>query len=399
MLNSLLQNEKGTLFVPQRARRGADRDETGARGMAREPKLERLEIPAECRVVKDWFPTRADAEAALQAIRLHINSTGRTHDSFCHTHTKPPREAVPVYLDEFVIPARYRKAKRFCPCPCCLDEFGKFGRGRIAWFPDERVIRLIGEDCFAALNPEGHEQARDLRDAEIARRRHTNFLLANLGRLPEVIEVIGRALVVARSVEQLHTLLHNRLGMVGLNLWRHVRREGALHINVKEQEFRRGGDGEMYPHDVDASRVFATLPGYEILDPAAPHLSAALERCLERIRRYNYGEGWQAAIDGLGDEDRRVAAETLSRSVKTVVDTIAEIEKLRRFAERVTINTLRAWGVHEGCPVPFNYVHEGTHITFGRSDSRIAQVPLPRDLQNQIGQIEFWTGLEPRRRE
>ncbi|MGE3712732.1 MAG: hypothetical protein AB7G35_24065 [Hyphomicrobiaceae bacterium] len=38
------------------------------------------------------------------------------------------------------------------------------------------------------------------------------------------------------------------------------------------------------------------------------------------------------------------------------------------------------------------------HISFGRSDYQSVGVPLAKELQNHIGLIEFWTGLEPRRR-
>lgn len=127
--------------------------------VARQNRLERLDIPEASRAIKDWFSTRESAEAVISAIRAHIKTTGKTHTCFCHTHTKPDRNAVPVYIADFEIPERFRKAKRFCPCPCCRAEFGKFGHGKIAWFPNERVIRLIGPDCFAALNPEAHAKA------------------------------------------------------------------------------------------------------------------------------------------------------------------------------------------------------------------------------------------------
>jgi hypothetical protein len=144
--------------------------------MARESKLERLAIPAESKVVKDWFPTRESADAVVGAIRAHIAATGQTYTCFCHTHTKPPPDAVPVYLAEVDLPERFLKAKRFCPCPCCWPEFGKFGHGMIAWFPAEHVIRIIGQDCFASLNPEVHAQARRNFDIEQERRRNTDFM-------------------------------------------------------------------------------------------------------------------------------------------------------------------------------------------------------------------------------
>jgi len=64
------RNRRGVTYVRAKSQRGTD-------FMAREPKLERLEIPATSRVVKDWFPTRESAEAMIAAIRAHIWQNGR----------------------------------------------------------------------------------------------------------------------------------------------------------------------------------------------------------------------------------------------------------------------------------------------------------------------------------
>jgi hypothetical protein len=232
---------------------------------------------------------------------------------------------------------------------------------------------------------------------EKERRRHTDFLLANAGRLLEVVAVIDRAIVVAKAVEQFHVLLHDRLNMVRHRLWPYVRHNGELRINVREEEFRRGSDGEMHTREIDGTRIYAVLPGYEMLDPALRRVSPTLERALERVRPYLYGERWQDAIQALTDEQRRIAAETLSRAVSSAVDVIAKLEELRRFADAVNINTLRGWGEHPGCPLPYMYSHDQTHISFGQSDYRVVRVPIGAALRNYIGQIEFWTGLAPRR--
>src|SRR6202035_2871316 len=153
-------------------------------------------------------------------------TTGKPYTWPGHTHTKPSRDAVPVYVGEFSLPQKFLKAKRFAPCPCCWDEFGKFGHGKIAWFPDERVIRLIGPDCFASLNPEAHAKAQSDFDIEQERRRNNEFLLSNLGRVPEVIRIVERAITVSKAVETFHGELHGKLGIIKLNLWPYVRRGG-----------------------------------------------------------------------------------------------------------------------------------------------------------------------------
>jgi hypothetical protein len=366
--------------------------------MAKAYKLERLVIPAASRTVKDWFPTRESADAAIPAIRAHIKSTGETYTCFCHTHTKPDANAVPIYIGDFELPDRVREAKHFSPCPCCWDEFGKFGHGKIAWFPDERVIRLIGPDCFAALNPEGHAKAQAAFEIEQEQKRNTDFLLSNLPRLAEVVSVIERAATVADAIETFHAEMQGKLSAVKLNLWQQVRRDGELTVTAQEKEFRRGDDGEMYSHDVEVQKVFARLPGYQMLDPVLDPLSASLRTALGRIEPYNSGQEATAVIEAMSDEKRREVAEILSRSVKRAKEKIAHIETLRKFTERVAINTLRNWGEQEGCPISCYCSHEGDGIAFGKRQHQTVNVALPANIRDRIGQIEFWVEREPRRR-
>ena len=363
----------------------------------RETKLERLFIADACRVVKDWFATREQADAALVAIKAHIDATGETHTVFCHTHTRPPKESEPVYIGEFSLPKKFKKAKRWSPCPVCLDEFPKFGQGKIAWFPAERVIRLIGDDCFRKLNPEAHEKAQKAFDIEQETKHNTDFLLANHANISEVIATLRRAVGVAKAVETFHEQLHRKLKISNLNLWPYVAREGQLSVLVKEKEFRRERDGEMYEHEVDVSRVMFRLPGYQMLDPVLGSPSTSLENALRQIQAHDHGREWPELIAKMDFKEKAGVAKVLSRCVANAIEKIAELEAVRRFVERVSINTLRNWGLHEGCPIARYYSHEGSRFLFGRSDYECLSVEFPSGITGRIGQIDFWVPREKRR--
>lgn len=363
--------------------------------MPKSYKLERIDIPDSSRVVKDWFATREQAEEAIPAIKAHIASTGQTHTCFCHTHTKPPENAEPVYIGEVWLPERYLKQKQFFPCPCCWAESPKFGHGRIAWFPEERVIRLIGEDCFASMNPEGHERARSAYEEEQELLRNTRFLLTNLNRLPEAMEIIREAMPVAKAVEQMHELLRDRMRKVDLDLFSLVGANGELRVFERASEFRRGTDN-MFVREFDQLRLLGRIYGYGILTTKRPRLSSVLERCLERMNEYSFRRSWKEAVDAMTFAQRKNAATALSGATRRAKEVIDEIANLRRFAERVTINTLRNWGQHPGCPFPFNYAHDGKVITFGPSDSRMVGFPIPDDLWLPLREIDFWVPLERR---
>jgi hypothetical protein len=77
-----------------------------------------------------------------------------------HTHSKPTKNARIVYIGRFDLPPSHQVPDRHAPCPCCSPRAPKYSReGKIAWFPDEHVVRMIGPDCFHTLNPEGHWEA------------------------------------------------------------------------------------------------------------------------------------------------------------------------------------------------------------------------------------------------
>jgi hypothetical protein len=358
-------------------------------------KLERIDIPQASRVVKDWFRTRESVQEVLEAVRAHIKTTGETHTCPFHTHTKPPANAAVVYIDEFAIPERFRKVGRLCPCPCCWDEYPKFGIGRVAWFPEEHVIRLIGEDCFAALSPDAHRAADELFRAERKRRRNTRFLLDNFHAIPDVMQTIEDALPIARAVEQLHDLFHDRLRKVNLKLWDLVKYGGELKIYESAPEFQRETGNEMSTRESERERVFAVLPGYEMLNPRPPRLSNVLERASEHIGAFNFGKDWKAKVAAMSDDEADEAANILSKAVRGAMDIINRTDKLRKFAERVSINTLRSWGENVGCPEPFNYKHTGDAILFGPNDMQMVGVPLPQYLFGELRQIQFWVPMGP----
>lgn len=88
----------------------------------------------------------------------------------------------------------------------------------------------------------------------------------------------------------------------------------------------------------------------------------------------------------------------LSKQVRTAKNKIAETKDLQRFVERVSINTLRNWGAHEGCPIPYNYARRDTYLSIGRSDAQMVGVPFPKNILNHVGEIDFWSDLERTRR-
>jgi hypothetical protein len=140
---------------------------------------------------------------------------------------------------------------------------------------------------------------------------------------------------------------------------------------------------------VEIDRVYAHLPGYEILQPGRISCVGKLQAALRKLREHHYGEAWPAQLEAMDDLEKMKTAQSIGSAAESIKSSLAKLGKLRAFAEKVSINTLRAWGRHEGCPMPRVFEHYPDRITFGRSEHQNVSVPIPPDLGIRIGTVEF----------
>jgi hypothetical protein len=80
-------------------------------------------------------------------------------------HTRPPQGVDVVYCGEFDLPKSHAGPKnrhRWAACPCCHPETAWYWKGgKIAWFPEEHVIRMIGGDCFSKITKRATSSQRN----------------------------------------------------------------------------------------------------------------------------------------------------------------------------------------------------------------------------------------------
>jgi transposase len=136
-------------------------------------------------------------------------------------HSKPVTGSRIVYIGQFDLPPSHQAPDRHAPCPCCSPRSPKFSRnGKIAWFPDEHVIRMIGPECFQTLNPEGHWEAVAQFDREEAARRTINYLTANLHLSGDAVEVVENSYPTLEAIDNVHATLQNRMPLLLGKAWR-----------------------------------------------------------------------------------------------------------------------------------------------------------------------------------
>lgn len=351
---------------------------------------ERIEIPREAYIEKDWFWDRQTAEGVVPEIKKYIADGGEPFNWRGHTHTKPPLGSKPEYLEEFDLPEKRMKAKRWAPCPCCSPEFPKYGRnGKIAWFPSEGIIRLLGPDCFKSLDREGHEEAKRRLEAERRRRQVVESLLLKIPCVSRGVEIAEASIPIARALDDFRGDLHAKFSVDRFFLWEHVFRDGALKIMERQGEFRQDADGAMRVREIEVERIYARLNGYQILNPQCKSFTRLLENSAKKLREYCFGPNWRAIVESMDDDVKRKVASEVGRSLATVKSAVSEMRDMQKFVDRVTINTLRAWGRQVGCPLPRYFEHCGDRICFGRSEFNCISVAVPVRLQAEIQEFNY----------
>ena len=342
---------------------------------------EPLLIPESCFVVKADYWSEPGPEV-ISAIKNHIRAGLPPHEWPGHTHTRPPRGATVVYLAEFDVPAP-PGVEEVAPCPVCSTYFPKYKRdGKIAWFPDEGVIRLIGPDCFSKLNARGHGIAlRELRQRQ-KRERDIIYLQSNMPLL-DVLEARADDMVrIAGAVDTFLRNLHIGLGMMRLPLW-NACREGQLYrIEVVPHQVE-DENGKTFVRETHTPVLHATVKGTGAINPSARPLFPAAKRAIEDLKRARSGMIRRTDIAEWTDETRRQVLLALNRAVRSLSDLTSEVREVQAFLHPATIATLRGWGGHEKTAYRFYIRREGPDLLVGRSEAETRRVPIPAGTEDR----------------
>jgi hypothetical protein len=345
-----------------------------------------INIPDSAREVKAWYPDRPKPDV-VREIKDFIKETGTPHLWRGHTHTKPVKGAPIVYLGEFDLPEAYHKFReRWAPCPCCVPNNPKYFRaGKIGYFPEEYVIRMLGPDCFRALNPEGHDRAYDDMKAEEQRESDINFLLSRIGDVPKLIKAVEHAIPVAETVDALGVIFRKELDLIlRTRMWDHVR-EGQLHTSAFRNVPYRRPDGSEGSRPEEYFESFGgQLSGISFLNPRAPAIAPKLKRTLAALKAVKIDGPFGDLISEWRDDVRRNAAKTVESSIASTGESFDALDDMRQFFSPMNLATFKRWNSHEGCPTRIYMSYEGSNILVGREENHRRRFPVDSNFERVL---------------
>jgi hypothetical protein len=339
-----------------------------------------VEVPASARLPKANYPTRPDDEL-IREIKQFIAETGAPYRWHGHTHTRPPQDANIVYRGEFDLPKSHSgplNRAKWAPCPCCHPETAWYWKnGKIAWFPAEHVIRIVGNDCFKKINAAGHEQAIAQFRVEERARRDREFLLAHLRVVPDAVRVIEHAIPAIRDVDNARHVLSTRLKqIIEFDIWNDLRADGILKIHGQRTDTYEGPDGTDYSRLVGFIEAYGPLRGYSMLNPSAAPLRPKLERELAKLKANDFGDNFRARLDAMDDHERHRAANSLAKPIAAAKAIFAEADECRQFLSAESIATLNGWGREQRNSIRLYFKLEPGGLLVGRTEDRTQRMPL-----------------------
>lgn len=350
---------------------------------------EELDIPAAAFAVKaDYF--QRPSKEVVTLIKKFIDRFGTPHLWYGHTHTKPAQGSRVTFLAKYSLPKSHRRRARWAPCPCCSPRHPKYFRqGLIAWFPDEGVIRCVGDQCYKTMDPEGYELAMSQLNAEIASERSTDFLLGRLPLIPQFGRTIEANLPTVRAID---TMRNNLLSLLdktlAIDIWPEIK-TGMLRTTIFRQEVRRGRGGQEEIHSIPDFADYGSVPGYIALKPERSTFGSRLEARKRNLEAIDFGADTQSKIASMTETDKHKIARILSWSHREAVRLISQAEEARRLFSKESIATINGWAKHENCPIQIHLAIDDDVLRVGRDETSHFKLPWPE---------RFWDtlrGLDP----
>ena len=324
------------------------------------PLSDPIDVPPEAFAPKPIFPDFPSKEI-VEEVRTWV----KTEAPWAwrgHTHAPPETDQSKEirYVADFQLPKGIES-----PCPCCTPRHPKFGKGFIAWFSRSSCIRLMGQDCFKKLNPEGHQFAVDEFAQRKERAAQLAFLVANLPNRAAIAEAIAATMPIAEHLDELKDRLGDRLRRSwGIDLWQHFRDGGRLRV----------------ANDVGTFDDYGAVEGYSLVDPGRKDFSPTLSTALRGLESIDLPDD----VSSADDEQLKKASRAFGRSVNLARETINAMTDAKKFVSVLNTATIRTWALLPNAPVRLDVRRENDEVYIGPSEHNRTRIPLDSRIDNAL---------------
>lgn len=179
----------------------------------------------------------------------HVKATNEPETFPGLAHSKPPRKGAPFLLivKDFRVDVARRPGGEMIPCAACGTK-KKFVIGSLAYYPEERVLRVIGNDCGDERRTEANAEYKE----RTAHKANSEYLLS---MLPQVGGHIARMEKLRPAIEHAQALsvqLRQRASAFCKVLLKEIKEGGEV---LTRYQFAEDADGRDASHRVPVHRI------------------------------------------------------------------------------------------------------------------------------------------------
>lgn len=260
--------------------------------------------------------------------------------------------------------------KNKIPCPCCSPRKGKFNNGVLLYFPKEKIIRYVGEQCYAKQDPEGYEAAlknnKDKKTSELNNKRLMNYLPI----MHKDLRKIDIAITVAEDILKFHTDLHIKLKNLQISL-NEISKNGELKIgNIAN----------------GSQSTFSRIEGFEIFNPS---LSRLLKDYIQKLKGTkdisNKFISERMLLEQMSNTQKNDIAKILRKTWSGIYQIVNDLSNIQKFF--VFGKTLKKWSSQSGFNMSFTIDYDGNFFKFTNFKNASEKVLIPRNARQEIRNI------------
>jgi hypothetical protein len=296
-------------------------------------------------------------------------------DGLCWT--QPPKGKPFIEIKPISINPLKRPDREMVPCPICSHGKPKYYHGYLAFFPEEKVYRCIGQECSSKHI--GGDIATAARKERIAREhgeRDAEFVFETIGKVPGMLRALEELDHAAQHAELLWRAFGKHCGP-GRDIMRAVEKahDGALVVTERREVER--------PHPTIPDRMIKRFENFDIpfgVIAGRTMLKRQL-KLLEKVRvagnrlvAVNHGGGVVAqewAYHRLGNRQLmaqcRHAIEEAGKDYGKVTNAVRDVAD---FFTADNFERLEAWARHPANPYQIRFSVDGPKFKVAVSEAK-----------------------------
>jgi hypothetical protein len=281
---------------------------------------------------------------------------------------------MPEFVWDFEVPEFGVKRLAIAPCPHCAPDTPKYKKGVIAYFADEQVIRLMGTDCFAAMNPEAHaESLRNMRANKKAV-KDERYLRSQLPKLNDIIISAQHSYGVAKAVDKVQEQIRSSYNLIALQKLWDATKGGEYRVLVEADENVTDTSGNTRTARRERFDRYGSAPSMALFDPASAPLAPRVKRVSDRLEALRQRMSAEPNLAFIPAKTRGEMVRTFGSAFQELKNLMASVESRRRILRPAEIATLRAWGARDNAEAKAFVDFSGNVLRLGRESLGAAQI-------------------------